>query len=93
MSRIFVALSLLVLLAGCDSAPCDEAAGKMRACLEQLNCNNTDPLDRPKCTKAQSDGADALDKLESLPCTAEVEQTADQINACSPNPGDFCNCF
>lgn len=91
-------VSLLTLGLGgaglaCSSEVCDEAVTKMRSCLDQLNCNNVDPLDRTKCTSAKSAGEDAVKKMDGVPCVADVSTLADQINKCNPNPGNFCKCL
>ena len=97
VGRLFIAGFMLVALAvgvvACSSEVCDEAVTKMRSCLDQLNCNNVDPLDRTKCTSAKSAGEDAVKKMDGVPCVADVSTLADQINKCNPNPGNFCKCL
>ena len=88
-----LALGLGATTTACSSEACDEAVSKMRSCLDQLNCNNVDPLDRTKCTSAKSAGEDAIRQMDGVPCVAEVSTLADQINNCNPNPGNFCKCL
>ena len=81
-----------VSFGGCSSVSCDEAISKLETCLKQIDCRDADPLERSKCDKAKSSGDKALADLKSLPCVAQVKDTAKQVNACPTlNPVSFCN--
>ena len=81
--------------AGCSSEPCDEAADKMRTCLQQLDCRDVDPLNKSKCDRAKRDGEKFLSDIDGVPCAAELEDRAEQINRCPISPAQpvFCGCF
>lgn len=85
--------SFALFASSCSDEVCEEAEGKLRDCLAQLDCNRVDPQDRPRCVSAKSSGEAALSKMSGAPCVSEVSDLAEQINRCNPDPGDFCDCF
>ncbi len=92
VSALVLGALLLGAATGCSDAACDEAVEKMRTCLEQLNCNNVDPLQRTQCTSAKRQGQQAVNTMDGVPCVDQASTLADQINKCNPNPASFCKC-
>jgi hypothetical protein len=91
-SALMIGSMLLLAPAGCSDAACDEAVEKMQSCLDQLDCNNVDPLQRTQCTSAKSQGQQAINTMDGVPCIDAASNLADQINKCSPSPATFCRC-
>ena len=79
-------------VSACSDEACDAAVVTMRACLDKLDCNNVDPLQRTKCTNAKSQGETAVRTMDGVPCVAEASDIAEQINKCNPNPATYCRC-
>jgi hypothetical protein len=76
----------------CSSPACDEAAARLEACLAKLNCNETDPLQRPECDQARTSGQEAVKQLRDAPCVDAVADTARKYMACQVDPANFCKC-
>lgn len=88
-----LAACIALLLAACSSAPCEEAASKLERCLERLDCRDADPMEIHKCTTAETEGAKAVDQFRSLPCTAQLLDKAEEVNACPIDQLPYCNCW
>jgi hypothetical protein len=92
---VFVLLTGLFgtfFVAACDDAACDAALDKLRSCAAQVDCNNADPRDRTRCLNNKKAAEDAANRLDGVPCVAEIADLAEQVNQCNPRPGDFCEC-
>ncbi|MFH1131140.1 MAG: hypothetical protein V1754_07380 [Pseudomonadota bacterium] len=89
---IFLSLFICCLFVSCSSAPCDAAAEKMAECLNQLNCNETDPMHRAQCDTAKKDGEELLTQLQNTPCIAQLKDAANTYNDCPITPTSFCKC-
>lgn len=87
-----IAITFFIFYVGCNSEPCDQAATKLSECLAKVNCNDTDPLTRQKCTTSKATGQNTLDELQSLPCIGPLKDTAEQYVRCSTDPSSFCEC-
>lgn len=78
---------------GCgDDVSCEAALQKMKSCLDRLDCNDADPLDRRTCVSSKNSGEQAVQDLQGAPCVSDVADRAEQISRCEPDPSNYCRC-
>lgn len=96
LSLSFLALGLLwVAGAACTQDVCEEAYDKMQSCVEQLNCNKLDPVERDRCEKARKAWAQYSGNRSAylLACSndSKIRTEAEKVVDCALDPRT-CTC-